>query len=233
MATKTTMAARAEQAAQLHQEGTKLLRRRPVSDFERIMNPTEGRRKLAEAEELMTVDPSAVIGSPATEMISAVAPDEVPTPLQEQFLDTLADPNAISIAASEARAGAASAAKVLAPALDAVQTSQASNSLERMLVHQLAAMHHLGMEMLARVVPGTMPPIEHARMMNAVARVFDTYANGCLVLQKLKSGGKQQVVVQYQQQVNVAPGGNAVVAGRVRPGSRRRGKGGQNAGGTS
>jgi hypothetical protein len=38
-----------------------------------------------------------------------------------------------------------------------------------------------------------MPPAEHARMMNAVARMFDTFAHGCITLQKLESSGKQHV----------------------------------------
>jgi hypothetical protein len=47
-----------------------------------------------------------------------------------------------------------------------------------------------------------------------------------LTLLKLKNLGEQRVAVQYQQ-VNVGPGGQAVVAGRVGRGSRNRGKGSQ------
>jgi hypothetical protein len=92
-----------------------------------------------------------------------------------------------------------------------------------MLCHQLAGVHMAGMDMLARA-SSNMPPFEHARLLNSVARLFETYSNGCLTLQKLKTGGKQHVVVQYQQQVNVAPGGKAMVAGRVGRGSRKAGR---------
>jgi hypothetical protein len=78
--------------------------------------------------------------------------------------------------------------------------------------------HLAGMEMLARANASNLPPLEHAQLMNTVARMFDTYANGTITLQKLKSGGRQVVIVQYQQ-VNVGAGGKALVAGRV-PGAR-------------
>jgi hypothetical protein len=63
--------------------------------------------------------------------------------------------------------------------------------------------------------------LEHAKLLNTVARLFDMYSSGCLALQKLQTGGKQHVVVQYQQQVNVGPGGQAMVAGKLARGSRR------------
>ena len=44
--------------------------------------------------------------------------------------------------------------------------------------------------------------------------MMDVYQAGCLTLLKLKSHGTQRVVVQYQQ-VNVGPGGQTVVSGRV------------------
>ena len=44
--------------------------------------------------------------------------------------------------------------------------------------------------------------------------MMDVYQAGCLTLQKLKTQGTQRVLVQYQQ-VNVGPGGQAVVAGKV------------------
>ncbi len=51
---------------------------------------------------------------------------------------------------------------------------------------------------------------------------MDVYQNACLTLQKLKMDGTQRVLVQYQQ-VNVGPGGQAMVAGRVSRGSPKRG----------
>jgi hypothetical protein len=58
-------------------------------------------------------------------------------------------------------------------------------------------------------------------------RMFEVFQSGCLTLQKLKTGGTQCVLVQHQQ-VNVGPGGQAVVAARVGGGSRTRGRRGKN-----
>jgi hypothetical protein len=94
-----------------------------------------------------------------------------------------------------------------------------------MLAHQVAAAHHAGMEILGRLanagaVGSPLPPVEHARLTNAAARLFEVAQGGCLTVQRLKTGGKQTVVVQH---VTVSEGGQAVVAGRLEGGRRRRG----------
>jgi hypothetical protein len=61
---------------------------------------------------------------------------------------------------------------------------------------------------------------EFARLSNTAAPMFEVFQSGCLTVQKLKTGGRQHVIVQHQQ-VNVGSGGRAVVAGRIRPGSRK------------
>jgi hypothetical protein len=61
---------------------------------------------------------------------------------------------------------------------------------------------------------------EFARLSNTAAPMFEVFQSGCLTVQKLKTGGRQHVIVQYQQ-VNVGPGGQALVTGRVRRGSRK------------
>jgi hypothetical protein len=88
-----------------------------------------------------------------------------------------------------------------------------------MLCHQLAAVHDAGTDLLTRFrespIFGKLQVADVVRLTNGAARLFDSYQNGCLVLQKLKTGGTQRVLVQYQQQVNVANGGQAVVASKV------------------
>jgi hypothetical protein len=95
-----------------------------------------------------------------------------------------------------------------------------------MLCHQIAACHHAGMDLLARFhdtgMFGKMPVVEQMRFINAAARMFDASQGGALTLQKVQSGGKQHVVVQYQQQVNVGSGGEAVVAAKASGKSGRR-----------
>ncbi len=79
---------------------------------------------------------------------------------------------------------------VLQPALDASVSAKASNSLEIMLCHQLAATHHAAM----RLNDAT----QIARLMNAAARQMDSYQTGMLALMKFKAAGKQTVTVHHQ-----------------------------------
>ena len=94
--------------------------------------------------------------------------------------------------------------------------------MERMLCHQLAAVHFAGMDLLVRLEQTfvNLPPVERARLTTAAARMFEVYQSGCLTLQKLKTRGRQRLIVQH---VNVGPGGQALVAGRLDRGSRKRG----------
>ena len=49
--------------------------------------------------------------------------------------------------------------------------------------------------------------IEAGRLLNASARMMDSYQHGMLTIQKVRSGGQQTVVVQH---VNVGDGGRAM-----------------------
>ena len=180
-----------------------------------------------EADRLLT-PPKDLIGSAETELVPAIEPGEASPAIRLSMVCTLADPNTIAVDASEQRAMAATRVGVLSPAMDAIVTANAKNSIEKMLCHQLAAVHDAGMELLIRVretaLMGQLPVAEIVRLTNGAARLFDTYQTGCLTLQKMKTGGKQHVVVQHQQLVNVSNGGQAVVAAKVsRGGSRKEG----------
>jgi hypothetical protein len=131
------------------------------------------------------------------------------------LIDTLETPNSISVDASEQRMYLASEAGVLQSAVDASETAQAGNSLEKMLTHQMAAGHRAAMRLVARVGSEQLPIVEMARLSNAAARMMQVFQEGLLALQKLRSGGKQTVVVQH---VQVSEGGQAVIAGSVASG---------------
>ena len=167
------------------------------------------------------------IGDTSRELVPApVAPEANLSPARQHVLNTLEEPTVISVDASEHRAHAATKAGVLSAALDAAVSAGAATSLEKMLAHQVAAAHHAGMELLGRVAEDgalghRLPPVERARLTNAAARLFEVSQGGCLTLQRMKTGGTQTVVVQH---VNIEQGGQAVVAGRVEGGRRRRGK---------
>ena len=213
----------AERAVHEHNKAEKLARRRAFDPVDAVCKVHEAALARADGERLLT-PPAHLIGEAGTELVPAPDPEaQVPT-ARLCFLDTLADPTTISIDASEHRAAVATRAGVLSPALDAAVSAKATNSLEKMLCHQMAAVHMAGMEMLVRMQEAVrLPPVELARLTNATARLFEVYQSGCLTLQKLKTGGTQRVVVQHQQLVQVGPGGQAVVAGKV-GGSRTRGR---------
>jgi hypothetical protein len=104
-------------------------------------------------------------------------------------------------------------------AVDAAESAQAGNSLEKMLCHQMAAAHHAAMRLVTRVGNGSQFIVEEARVSNAAARMMQAYQEAFLTLQKIRAGGKQTFVVQH---VQVSDGRQAVIAGSVKGGGRER-----------
>ena len=145
-------------------------------------------------------------------------PDHLRTAVELNIIDTLQQPNAVSVGASEQRMEAAEHLGVLRAAVDASVSAGARNSLEKMLCHQMAATHHASMTFLAGAMNSGLPPVEMARLTNAAARMMDVYQAGMLTLQKCRTGGRQTGVVQY---VQVSDRGQAVIAGNVKAGNRR------------
>ena len=95
---------------------------------------------------------------------------------------------------------------VAAMAVDAALSIQASNSLEKMLAHQLAATHRQIMELMG--VVACQPNAEaQVKRINAAARCMAVYQQGMLALHKIRHNGQQRIVVQY---VNVSQGNPAV-----------------------
>jgi hypothetical protein len=148
----------------------------------------------------------------------AISYDAIKTP--DKFdaggiIETLEkSPTTVATGASGKRTRALQQLGILEPALDASVSVQASNSIEKMLSHQMVAVHFAALRLLEKSDNDQLQPGEIARFTNGAARLMDVYQNGCLVLQKLKAKGTQRVLVQYQQ-VNVGDGGQAVVTGRM------------------
>jgi hypothetical protein len=119
-------------------------------------------------------------------------------------------------------------------AMDAADTIKARNSLEKMLAHQIAAAHGLAMKLAAKsgqflgnvtswdtAGRQQISSIEAARLANSAARMMEAFNQGLLTLDRLRNGRQQVVTVQH---VTVNPGGQAIVAGALKPkGSGRRG----------
>lgn len=150
--------------------------------------------------------------------------------MMRPFLDTVRTrPDWLVHDASRERMELASGAGALTMGLDAAETIQAGNSVEKMLAHQLAAAHSLAMRMMASAGEdlaayknsGHQYPhrsIEASRMANTAARLLDAYQRGLLTLERMRNGGRQTVTVQH---VNVSAGGQAVVAGAMGTRGRR------------
>lgn len=123
--------------------------------------------------------------------------------------------------ASLQRLDLAGEAGVLTLGVDAAESIQAQNGLERMLAHQMAAAHSMAMhfvaasreELAAYSVSGHAYPhrsIEAARMATTGARLMDAFPHALLAVDRLRNGGRQVMTVQH---VNVTDGRQAVVAG--------------------
>ncbi len=165
-----------------------------------------------EANALMAMDEPQC----KTPMVSGeVLPQHLP-----EFIDTLAAPGVVALDASHNRLELVTQVGVdcAALALDASDTIQAGNSLEKMLAHQLAVCHDAAMRYVSRAHMQQDP--QHAvRMMNLSIRSMETFQKGLLTLKRLRGTGEQRITIQH---VNVTDGGQAVI-GQLQP----RGTGGK------
>lgn len=144
-----------------------------------------------------------------------------------KLINTVDKPDSVTAEASRDRLQLTVDADCTGMALDAAETIQAENSLEKMLAHQLAVAHKLAMTFGKKAMDysvtsdrGTfgreeLKVVEASRMINASARMMDVYQKGILALNKVRTGGQQTVTVQH---VNVTDGGKAVVTGALRTG---------------
>lgn len=142
---------------------------------------------------------------------------EAVPPHTEPFLrDTLTCPDLAAVEASfdRSRLLLGAGTDVAAMGVDAADSIQARNSLEKMLAHQLAATHKLVMEQMGMVYVREERDTQ-AKRLTAIARCLTAYQQGLLTLRKLRQNGNQRILVQY---VNVSEGGQAVI-GNVGRGS--------------
>lgn len=151
-----------------------------------------------------------------------------------EYRSTVDRPDCVAIEASRDRLELADKAGALEMGLDLADTIQADNSMEKMLVHQMAAVHNSAMRMtalvnrrmesMANIIPDrlTMQNIERlnietCRLAGTVTRMMNTFQQGMLTLQRVRTGGEQRVVVEQHQYVTrVEDGGQAVIGPKVR-----------------
>ena len=147
--------------------------------------------------------------------------------------NTLDYPDFIAADASAQRMHLAADAGALALGVDTADTIQAQNSAERMLSHQLAAAHAGAMKLMGQLTNMMMMQnnamrtddganLRVTRLAGAASRLMVAYQQGLVTLDRLRAGGKQTIIVQH---VQVNEGGQAVVAGKVKPGAKGGGRG--------
>ena len=142
--------------------------------------------------------------------------------------DTLRSPNTTSLDASMERTRLLQSAGSLETGLDAAQSINARNSLEKMLAHQMAVCHEGAMRMMAEALNNHSSNQNAEALMikkvNLAARLMDVYQKGFDTLTKARTAGKQTITVK---QVHVT-GGQNVIADKVTTGGRSRGRGVKN-----
>ena len=123
----------------------------------------------------------------------------------------------------------------LTNAIDAAETIQAQNSLEKILAHQMAAAHVASMRLFGRAEKELVctelqgartrheAQLSASRLLNSAARLMTSFQDGMATLHKIRCGGRQVVTVQH---VQVSDGRQAVVAGTINGPTGGRGTGG-------
>lgn len=123
------------------------------------------------------------------------------------FKDTLADPDMVAIESSEMRGKLLLANDVVALGIDVANTIGASNTLEKLLAHEIALAHKIAFDQ-ADMANWKYDPIIGIKRLQVSAKMMGVAQQGMLTLHKLRTGGTQNVVVQH---VYVADGGQAVI----------------------
>lgn len=148
-------------------------------------------------------------GTSRSKELAQVKGEVVPPHSEQTLRETLTVPDLAAVEASfeRSRLLLASGPNVVAMGLDAADSIQAQNSLEKMLAHQLAATHAVVMEQVGQVHLREQGNI-NAKRLTAIARCLKAYQHGLLTLKKLRQSGNQRITVQY---VNVSHGSQAVL----------------------
>jgi hypothetical protein len=169
---------------------------------------SEGLRNQAEWSRIMSTELRKQDTARAR-TVPQVNGEALPNPNEQPFYDTMAVPDAAAVEASLERTRLLLdyGIDAVAMALDTSASIGASNSVEKMLAHQLAVTHKNAMEQINRAHGACGPEIEIKRLAVA-ARLMTVYQQGLLALKKLRQGGRQQILVQY---VNVSHGSQAIV----------------------
>jgi hypothetical protein len=172
-------------------------------------NGSNAERHRNEAERAMYI--AAEIrkqGNERSKQICTAKGEAVKQKSDKTIYDTMTIPDGPAVEASFERTRLLLKGRVAAMGLDAADSIQAGNSLEKMLAHQLAATHRAVMEHIGSAAPTEYNVEAQSKRLNAAARCMTAYQHGLLTLHKIRQNGNQRILVQY---VSVNEGGQAVV----------------------
>jgi hypothetical protein len=110
----------------------------------------------------------------------------------------LKEPDLLNLGASEQRAQLLEQTGVLELGIETAQDARADGSVQKMISHQMAALHSRAMTMLAESEIAKIPEISIMKA-RAAARMVDAFSRCALTLQRLQTGGGQTIQVQYMQ----------------------------------
>jgi hypothetical protein len=134
------------------------------------------------------------------------------------IINTLAAPDTPAIDASMRRTDLLQRADSLETGIDAANSIQAKNSLEKMLAHQMAACHVKAMGLMSECISmyhnrGEVQELQLKKVAIA-AKLMDVFQKGMDTLTRTRNAGKQTITVK---QVHVT-GGQNVIADSVTTG---------------
>ena len=145
--------------------------------------------------------------TPAESLQTGLGGEIIPPPQEDlPGLElTLTEPDLLNLGASEQRAHLLERAGVLELGIETAQDVKADGSIQKMLSHQMAALHARALTMLAESDSSKDPDIA-IKKARASARMVDAFSRAALTLQRLQNGVGQTIQVQYMQ-VNAMGGG--------------------------
>lgn len=225
---KAVMEAEARrQTAKAHRDKLKAeqMRRRALKNLDGKLPPANPARSMFDLELAGNMEAAANAALMLPEGVLCGTGGEFAPPAAmdlQGIEDAVKGPDRVTLHASIERLELAEQAGVFDLAFDTAESVGATNSIEKMLAHQMAAAHKASLKSLAKA-DQQRDTVEQARLTNAAARLMQAFQQGALTLQRLRTGGNQTVTVQH---VNVASGAQAIV-GHVRTGVA--GLGGDNA----
>jgi hypothetical protein len=141
--------------------------------------------------------------------VPAMAMGEAVPPTRSELADTLTVSDMANLDASAHRLELLErlGLNCVAMALDAADSIQAGNSLEKMAAHQLAIAHKTAL-MLIDKATFAQNVTDKTAMLNAACRMMNIYQKGLVRLQKTQHHGELTITVQV---VTVSDGGQAIV----------------------